>query len=317
MMDSQHNCGILRAPSSLCVCPLLWPPLSCHRAVPAAMHQRPRYRQDLRAPRRLRFQLRDAFTGSGRRGLCSWLRYFWPWGCRGHIARRSTRFFYAGSHPSSSGGLGLRAAEPVLGAWWPVPWGCLPIGGLYDTKSQGAKHLRAGKLLQPGVPKVRWWMIVLLRPQRSICRDRYSSSAGVKRRGAWWLGLRRGWQRCCYAPLTPGPRSPPQSCLIAPAPTTQAPGRRASQRAQVPVIGAALATTANSPTTYQAILASGATLVLAESIPSADLASELYWKLRRAGIAMQLIPTSPRYALPPRHPRNRGGPTLRCASMRP
>jgi exopolysaccharide biosynthesis polyprenyl glycosylphosphotransferase len=65
-----------------------------------------------------------------------------------------------------------------------------------------------------------------------------------------------------------------------------------AQRAQVPVIGAALATTANSATTYQAILASGATLVLAESIPSADLASELYWKLRRAGIAMQLIPTS-------------------------
>jgi exopolysaccharide biosynthesis polyprenyl glycosylphosphotransferase len=80
--------------------------------------------------------------------------------------------------------------------------------------------------------------------------------------------------------------------LIAPAPRLKRLADVLSQRAQVPVIGAALATTANSATTYQAILASGATLVLAESIPSADLASELYWKLRRAGIAMQLIPTS-------------------------
>lgn len=45
------------------------PAMDCHRAVPAVMQQRPRYRQDLRAPRRLRLQLRDALTGPGRRGL--------------------------------------------------------------------------------------------------------------------------------------------------------------------------------------------------------------------------------------------------------
>ncbi|HEY9735364.1 MAG TPA: sugar transferase, partial [Trichocoleus sp.] len=33
-------------------------------------------------------------------------------------------------------------------------------------------------------------------------------------------------------------------------------------------------------------------LVLVEEIPAADLASALYWKLRRAGITMQLIPSS-------------------------
>jgi exopolysaccharide biosynthesis polyprenyl glycosylphosphotransferase len=86
--------------------------------------------------------------------------------------------------------------------------------------------------------------------------------------------------------------TPARVFLIAPAQRLKRLADILDQRAKVPVIGAALASTANSNTTYQAILASKATLVLAESIPSADLASELYWKLRRAGISMQLLPTS-------------------------
>jgi hypothetical protein len=45
-------------------------------------------------------------------------------------------------------------------------------------------------------------------------------------------------------------------------------------------------------TTFQSILASGAQEVLAESLPPTELASGLYWQLRRAGITLRLIPSS-------------------------
>ncbi|WP_088431649.1 sugar transferase [Halomicronema hongdechloris] len=64
------------------------------------------------------------------------------------------------------------------------------------------------------------------------------------------------------------------------------------QRSSMTVVGSALATTANSPITLQAILKSGAQLVLAEDLPDATLASSLYWQLRRAGIALRLVPSS-------------------------
>ncbi len=84
----------------------------------------------------------------------------------------------------------------------------------------------------------------------------------------------------------------PAVFLIAPADRLRHLSQVLSKRAGVDVIGAALPNTANSATTFRSIVASQASLVLVENIPSADLASELYWKLRRAGIAMQLVPNS-------------------------
>ncbi|HZG38667.1 MAG TPA: sugar transferase, partial [Nodosilinea sp.] len=69
------------------------PALHCHRAVPAAMHQRPRYRQDLRAPRRLRLQLRDALTGAGRQGLVLLATDVFALGLSWHVARSLNQFF--------------------------------------------------------------------------------------------------------------------------------------------------------------------------------------------------------------------------------
>lgn len=64
------------------------------------------------------------------------------------------------------------------------------------------------------------------------------------------------------------------------------------RRSHYKVVGAALASTANTPTTLQAILQSGAIEVLAEDIPQTELASTLYWNLRRSGIALRLLPSS-------------------------
>lgn len=58
------------------------------------------------------------------------------------------------------------------------------------------------------------------------------------------------------------------------------------------IVGAALASTANTSTTFQVILNSHAQEVLAESLPRTELASALYWQLRRAGITLRLVPSS-------------------------
>ncbi|ACK67335.1 exopolysaccharide biosynthesis polyprenyl glycosylphosphotransferase [Rippkaea orientalis PCC 8801] len=58
------------------------------------------------------------------------------------------------------------------------------------------------------------------------------------------------------------------------------------------IVGAALASTANSPATLRAILQSEAVEVLAEDLPQTALASTLYWNLRRAGVALRLLPSS-------------------------
>jgi exopolysaccharide biosynthesis polyprenyl glycosylphosphotransferase len=80
--------------------------------------------------------------------------------------------------------------------------------------------------------------------------------------------------------------------LIAPAerltPLAQIVQRRSPDR----VVGAALATTATSAATLQAIVASGAKEVLAEHLPQTELASSLYWQLQREGITLRLLPSS-------------------------
>jgi hypothetical protein len=58
------------------------------------------------------------------------------------------------------------------------------------------------------------------------------------------------------------------------------------------VVGAALANDANSPITLKAIADSGAVEVLADDIPNTDLASKLYWQLRKSRITLRLLPSS-------------------------
>jgi exopolysaccharide biosynthesis polyprenyl glycosylphosphotransferase len=80
--------------------------------------------------------------------------------------------------------------------------------------------------------------------------------------------------------------------IIAPAerltPLVQVLKRRSHYR----IVGTALSSTACSAATLQAILASGAGEVLAENLPETELASSLYWQLRRAEITLRLLPSS-------------------------
>lgn len=80
--------------------------------------------------------------------------------------------------------------------------------------------------------------------------------------------------------------------IIAPAMDLQKLVKILSKRPHYQIVGAALGITANTQTTLQTIIDSGATEVLAKDLPETKLASTLYWQLRRYGIALRLMPSS-------------------------
>lgn len=58
------------------------------------------------------------------------------------------------------------------------------------------------------------------------------------------------------------------------------------------VVGVLVSSLANSSHSIQAIMNSGAKEVIAEGLPETQLASQLYWQLRNAGIGLRLVPSS-------------------------
>jgi len=244
-------------------------------------HQR--RRQDIRAPRRL--HLKDAFTWAAQRAALLMLGDAIALGIAWHIARFFNQFF---------------SPIPEQLIWWtwlsiPSPFwvliGCTALlfsyAGLYGSQLQTRNYLKAGQLIS----LVYLFSLVVmyfydpkLDLPRSLFFTAWLSSATL-------VVLMRLVVVLLLRPLE-NLHNPTSVFLIAPASRLKRLTDVLAQRANISVIGAALPSTTNSQTTFQAILASKATLVLAESIPSADLASELYWKLRQAGIPMQLVPTS-------------------------
>ncbi len=255
--------------------------MDCHRAAPALIKPRPH--QDIRAPRRLRW--RDLLSWPGQRGLVLLLSDVTALGVSWHIARSLNQFF---------------SPIPTQLVWWtwlglPSPFwvmvgcsvGLFACAGLYGSAHQVKNYLQAGKLVSLVYLTslvVMYFYDPKLDLPRSLFFSAWLSSVGLLIASRLGVTLMLRPLEKAHATTT--------VFLIAPAHRLKRLADILAQRAQIPVIGAALATTANSSSTYQAILASKATLVLAESIPSADLASELFWKLRRAGISMQLLPTS-------------------------
>ncbi|MGF1459624.1 MAG: sugar transferase [Leptolyngbyaceae cyanobacterium] len=161
------------------------------------------------------------------------------------------------------------------------------FAGLYRAQYQIKNYLRAGKLLSL-IYLASLVLMYFYDPKLDLPRSLFFS--------AWLCSVvlvvllrlissvvLRSVERSCI---------PNTVFLIAPAQRLQPLAKVLFQRANIRVIGAALPNTANSEATFQSILAANAPLVLVESIPTADLASELYWKLQRAGIAMQLVPDS-------------------------
>lgn len=87
-------------------------------------------------------------------------------------------------------------------------------------------------------------------------------------------------------------RSPIRVFLIAPAHRLQTLSALVESQTDYRVVGAAIAPTANAPTTLQSILRHRPEEVLAEQLPNAELASSLFWRLRSLGISLRLLPSS-------------------------
>ena len=238
---------------------------------------------DIRAPRRL--QVRDLLSWPVQRSLMLMFSDIVALALSWQIARSLNQFF---------------SPIPPQLVWW--KWLSIPSplwlmggvtlaifagAGLYGTPRQTKNYLQVGRLIS----LVYLACLVLMYfydPKLDLPRSLFFS--------AWVssVGLMVLFRLINITALQAVERSRSAHTvfLIAPAQRLQYLSEVLSQRAHVKVIGAALPSTVNSTTTFQIILASHAPLVLVEDIPTADLASELYWKLRRAGIAMQLIPNS-------------------------
>ena len=257
--------------------------MDCHRTIPAIKSPSSYRRLDIRAPRK--FKLRDMVSWPCQRGLILVSSDIVALGLSWYIARSLNHFF---------------SPIPEQLVWWtwlsiPSPFwvlvmssiGLFTYAGLYRSRQQVKNYLQAGKLISfiyMGSLVLMYFVDPKLDLPRSLFFSAWLSSVIfiVLSRLVVALALRPLEQLHENASIF----------LIAPAQRLKHLADTLDKRAHVPVIGAALASAAHSQTTFESILASKATLVLAEALPSAALASELFWKLRRAGIAMQLIPSS-------------------------
>lgn len=87
-------------------------------------------------------------------------------------------------------------------------------------------------------------------------------------------------------------RKPKTVFLIAPAGRLQLLSQIVEKQPHYRVVGAAIASTAHSAAIFHSIAKHQPQEVLAEAIPSAELASTLFWRLRSVGIVLRLLPSS-------------------------
>ena len=159
--------------------------------------------------------------------------------------------------------------------------------GLYSASIQTRNYMQAGRLIS----MVYLLSLVLgyfydpkLDPPRSLFFTAWFSSVAlvIAARLITNLILRQFEQARIHSAVF----------LIAPANRLKQLAQVLEHRSHYQIVGAALATMVNSPAIFQTILDSNAQEVLAQDLPNVELASSLYWKLRRAGITLRLVPSS-------------------------
>jgi exopolysaccharide biosynthesis polyprenyl glycosylphosphotransferase len=80
--------------------------------------------------------------------------------------------------------------------------------------------------------------------------------------------------------------------IIAPSDRLSYLAKIVEKRTGYKVVGALTSSLANTSHAMQSIINSGAKEVIAEGLPETQLASQLYWQLRNAGIGLRLVPSS-------------------------
>ncbi len=236
--------------------------------------------QDLRAPLRLRA------GGLWRWGSCTlWaigdgvgLAIAWRWA--GFVNQ-----FYSPLPPQLDWGMVLG----LPGIFWvfaSLVWGSFVSGRLY-SQARAGDYVQAGKRVSLmyvlGVVAQYFYDPKLALPRSLVWSAWVGSVIAVIGMRLITNGILRQMERR---------RSPMAVYLIASAARLPKLGRSLSRQGRYQVVGAALSSMAASKAVGSAIVRSGAQEVLAEGLPQTELASQLYWQLRRSGITLRLIPSS-------------------------
>ncbi len=183
----------------------------------------------------------------------------------------------------------------ILGTWVELPglfWILMTVtlvlfahSGLYSASSQWKNYVRSGKLVSAvylSALLLGYFYDPKLAPPRSLFITAWVGS----------VVLVIGFRLLASLVLQQVEHAQTNVFLLARAERLTALAQVLKRRSRYHVVGAALASTTSTSATMQAILSSGAQEVLAESLPQTELASGLYWQLRRAGITLRLIPSS-------------------------
>jgi exopolysaccharide biosynthesis polyprenyl glycosylphosphotransferase len=239
---------------------------------------------DIRAPRRL--QVSQLLTWK-------WLRGLTLVGCDGtalaiawSMAARLNQF-YMPLPPQLSWGYWLG----LPGVFWMFAGVTLllfAVNGLYSAPEQRRNYVQAGRLVSL-VHLLSLVVSYFYDPKLDLPRSLFLAA---------WLGsvvlviaFRLGtiavlrWAEARQAVPVP-------VYVIAPAEELPRLSQALKRRSRYRLAGAALASLASRPATLKDIYLSGAQEVLAAGLPQTELASSLYWQLRRAGITLRLVPSS-------------------------
>ena len=183
----------------------------------------------------------------------------------------------------------------VLGTWLGLPglfWILMTVtlllfarNGLYSSSSQWKNYVRSGKLVSTvylAALLLGYFYDPKLAPPRSLVITAWLGS----------VGLVISFRLLASLVLKQFEHAQTNVFLLARAERLATLAHVLKRRSRYQVVGTALASTTSTAETIQAILSSGAQEVLAESLPQTELASGLYWQLRRAGVTLRLIPSS-------------------------
>ncbi|NJM45266.1 MAG: sugar transferase [Alkalinema sp. RU_4_3] len=239
--------------------------------------------EDLRAPRQGRQTL--SLSWRWRRVLALLVTDIWGLALAWKLAATLNQL-YSPLPPTLDWGNwgGLPGLFWLFGA---VTVGVLARGGLYGAPREQRDYVRAGQLISLvyllGLV-LQYFYDPKLAPPRSLV-----ASA--------WLGtvvLVMGFRMVMTGLLAQieGRRTQVRIFLIAPAHRLAKLAKVLQRQPHYRVVGAAFSSMVKSEAIFGAIERSQAQEVLAESLPETELASNLYWQLRRSQITLRLIPSS-------------------------
>lgn len=236
---------------------------------------------DIRAPHGMAWQ--RLFRGSWHRAIALLLCDVAALAIAGRVAAHLNQF-YAPLPPPL-----------ILGTWVGLPglfWILMTVtlllfaqSGLYSASSQWKNYVRSGKLVSAvylSALLLGYFYDPKLAPPRSLFITAWVGS----------VVLVIGFRLLASLVLKQFEHVQTRVFLLARAERLPSLAQVLKRRSRYNVVGAALASTTSTSATIQAILSSGAQEVFAENLPQTELASGLYWQLRRAGITLRLIPSS-------------------------